>query len=68
MNFRIINRVEITTSQDTVNTLLGRGWILLDVVTNNKKEYSFLLASYDEGRWPGNDGSILGQNGLRKSS
>lgn len=48
MNLTFVNKVEITTDTAVVNTLLERGWVLLEVVATFKKEYSFLLASYDE--------------------
>lgn len=54
MYLGIVNKIEITTDKDTVNMLLERGRVLLEVVSTAKKEFSFLLASYDEGRFTGN--------------
>ena len=54
MNLCLADKVEITTDKNIVNALLDEGWVLLEVVANFKKEYSFLLVSYDESRLSSN--------------
>lgn len=48
--FECAEKVEVTTDKNIVNTLLGEGWAIVDVLPTYKKEYLFLLARYDERR------------------
>lgn len=45
-----VEKVEMTTDKNVVNTLLEKGWVILDVVSTFKKEFLFLLAFCNENR------------------
>lgn len=45
-----VEKIEMTTDKNVVNSLLERGWVILDVVSTFKKEFLFLLAFCNEMR------------------